>query len=99
MPLAGLASGIARAIVGPVADAENRVALPLRADGVARAGSGFEHAALHEHGDDVVGDGGCVAVNQLRGWGGDSEAEDEGEGGDGELHVGWRILEGGVGLV
>lgn len=37
-------------------------------------------------GDDVVGDGGCLAVDELRGWGGDSEAEDEGECGDGELY-------------
>lgn len=48
-----------------------------------------------EGGNDVVGDGGGLAVDELRGGGGNSEAEDEGECCDGELHFGWKLFEGG----
>lgn len=83
-----------RAVVGPRArNTENRVALSIGARGVLGARALLKHAALLEVGDDTVGDvGGCVVD---WGGGGDSEAEDDGEGYDGELHFDWKWLERG----
>lgn len=70
--LAAAAGGLSDAIVGPGARiAGNSVALVVGAEGVLGAGARLEHGASLELGS----------------WGGDGEAEDEGNGGDGELHV------------
>lgn len=94
--LAASAGGGSGATAEGAPDAVYSPALATRAELVLSAGASLEKAALLEVSDDAVGDVGCVAVDELRGWGGNSKAEDEGECGDGELHVDWKCFEGGL---